>query len=243
MPVIDNLVFSLSMDDASGNATDDHSTNDFTETGGAIASAAGMVSTSREFVNTDGRRFSLADNAEISTGDIDWSFELWVYFADNTQRKTLVGKDDVGGRDYAFYYQASGTPSLELWIDGTTAGTVVKTFTPTVNIWYHVACGHSAASNELWISVNADTPTTAATSGPAIDSSSPLQVGAKAYSGFEEFHNGRLDEVRMYKRDIRSDLSWMYNSGSGRSYADLVAEAGGGGGGLLLMQRTVLDYD
>ena len=231
MAVIDNLVFSLSMDEASGNAIDDHSTNDFTETGGTIASAAGKVGTSREFILADTEYFDIADNSEVSGGDIDWSFECWVYLNFNNIRQVFIGKDidtPGGSRDFAFYYEPSN-PGLVFWIDGTTAGTVNYGVTLSTATWYHLTFGHSASSNELWVSVDAATPNTSSTTGPATDSGAPLHIGSRAYPGFEDYLDGRIDEVRMWKRDIRSDLTWLYNSGNGRSYADIVAEGGGGG--------------
>ena len=136
-------------------------------------------------------------------------------------------------RCYQLLYNAS-TSRFELQVssDGTSGGAATATANnlgaPSTATWYFVCAGHDATGNVIWISVNAGTvDTTAHTTGVFNSASAPHVMGANGAAA--NFWDGLLDEIGFWKRDIRSDVSELYNAGSGRDYAYI---SGGGGGGL-----------
>jgi len=234
----DNIVAYWAMDDASGNATDSVGSNTLTENGtGGIASTTGKISNCRDFEAGDSDYFSIADNADLSTGDIDFSGYCWLNFESQATfgkwtGATIFGKWDsavTSSWEYVLYYNASnnrmefykssdGSPPNIVGVTASTYGAV------PIGTWIFVACGHNATSNDIWISVNGGTPNTLSTSTGVYNGTCAFRVGW-VDSGTSEKYDGLIDEVAFFKRDIRSDLSSFYNGGSGLAYPF----SGGGG--------------
>jgi hypothetical protein len=233
MALLDDLKVFYNLNEASGaaavdsvgglNLTDNNTVGTATGIGGA-----GL---SRTFGGTN-QFLSRASSAAFQTGDIDFSIAGWFYLDTLVQSCILIGKDidsPASARDYTLDYNF-GAGAFRFYINGGGGGLIV--FSPaslSATTFYYVAAGHSAASDVLWISVDAASPTTAATSGAVPDSSasSPFEIGARAYSGAEGYMAGRGQYVGKWDRDIRTDLSTLYAGGAGLSYAGM----GGGGGG------------
>lgn len=238
MAVIDNLMAYWSLEESSGTAVDAHDDNDLSETVG-VGTGTGKVGNARDFERASEGMLSIADNADLSTGDIDFSMACWV----NLESMPASGQfrlmdkygDEGSEREFALlWYQSGNRFEIVVSDDGTGNTTFLDDtsgLTFSTSTWYFVACGHSASANEIWISINAQgTPGTTAHSTGVRNGTAAFALGARSDNGAHWF-DGLIDEAGFWKRDIRSDLSWLYNSGSGRSYADIVAEAGGGGGG------------
>ncbi len=233
MAVIDNLVYSLELSESSGNAIDAHAGLTFTEHGtGGIGSASGPPTSSgaRDLESSDSDYFSRVDGAAVSVGDEDASWEVWIKPESLADYMGIVSKDDnASSREYGLYIIAGlNNPSFYVSNNGTSLDEVVWGSAVTAGVWAQITGGHSAANNEIWISVNGGTPVTSAHSGGVFDGTADVHLGDL---GTVFPYDGLVARARMWKRDIRANISYLYNSGDGRSYADIVAEAGGGGGG------------
>ena len=80
MSLLTDLVSYWKLDEASGDALDSHGTNNLT-VNGSIGTAAGKIGSARDLESSGSDQyFSLADNASLSTGDIDFSVAGWVKF-------------------------------------------------------------------------------------------------------------------------------------------------------------------
>lgn len=216
------------MNEASGDALDAHGGIDFTDNG-SVGSGTGIVSGARDFESAVSQWFSHADSASLSTGDIDFSFEVWVNFESVVGTNTFIRKWDGSGTEYIFWFDGGNFVSNRLLLavrsgGGTITYVAETTYgVPSTGVWIQVCAGHSATADEIWITANAGTPLTAAHSSGVSDTGGAVAIGQDG-AGHETL-DGLLDNVRFWKRDIRSDVSWLYNSGNGRSYADIVAEA------------------
>ncbi len=231
MPVIDNLIALWSLDESSGNAIDAQGTNTLTDNGG-ITSAAGAgadTGTSRDFAYLSSQFFGHASNSDLSTGDIEYSFAGWFYIRAVTAGvQAIVSKDDTGQQEFKIDW-ASG--NIRYRTNNGAFDSVQVAAASTVT-WYFFACGQriQGGGKELWISVDNGSRVTDTVDVPATTQSSEFRLGAVAQIGFEEFLDGRLDEIGFWKRALSDDdLTFLYNAAAGRSYADIVAEAGGGG--------------
>ncbi len=226
MPVITSLISDWELQESSGDALDAIGSNQLTETSGTIGASGGY----RVLVAANTEYFGHTSNSDFQMGDIDYSFEIWVQVTANTQTAIILSKDidspanardftfDMNGGAPRFYINGGGGGLLVLWLSNLSTGNT-----------YQCLFGHSATADQLWLTINNATPITAATGGavPQSSSSSPFQIGSRAYSGFEGYVDANVKHARMWKRDIRADSTWLYNSGAGRTYADIVAEAGG----------------
>jgi hypothetical protein len=215
----DNLISYWPLDEASGSALDAHGSNDLAETSGTIGTAAGKVGNARDFELGDTEYFSIADNTDLSTGDIDFSISGWFFKESAPGDHVIAGKFGTTGnqREYRVFATTSNL-TFAVSSDGTLGAVVsVNASAAVEGQWYFFACGHNASTNEIWISVDAATPVTASHSAGVFNGTAAFALGARVATDGDYF-DGLIDEVGFWKRDIRADLAELYNSGSGRDY-------------------------
>jgi len=227
MAIIDNLVAYYSLDEASGNAIDAHGALDLTETSGTIDAASGKVGGARDIEAGDTERFVHADHADLSVGDIDFTFIGWVLFESLGGSRAVIAKQIAGAgtREYEIGYD-SGANRLRFSVspDGTAQTDVDagNLGAPATATWYFIVAWHDAVNDQIAIQVNNGTPDTAAHSTGVINGTNSFFLGARSNNANP--HDGLLDEIGLWKRVLTSDeRTWLYNAGAGRSYADIVA--------------------
>lgn len=234
MALKDNLISVWELSEASGNAIDAHSTNDATETSGTIGAAAGPTGLdgARDFESVDTEFFTLADNADVSAGDVDFTLAAWVNIESTGANRCIVGKWNFlsNKREYFLQYDnASNRFTFAVSHDGTTAKTVTANNfgAPSTATWYYVVGRHDAAANETRISVNAGTPDTAAHSTGILDSDSAFCIGSLDTTPNNPW-DGLIAQVALWKRVItEAEEDELYAAGAGLPYASW--DAGGGG--------------
>ena len=238
MALIDNLQAFWELGEASGTRNDSHSTNHLTDIN-TVGSAAGKVGTAADFEFDSSEYLSIADNAALSMGDIDFSIALWVYLeskpaADNY----ILCKYETGtnSREYAILrVNATPTPAdrfrfqVSLTGSSTLAGVSATTFgAPALTTWYFIVAWHSAGANTLNIQINDGTVDSVSHTGGAFSGTAPFQLGAVKTTVAALFFDGMMDQVGVWKRVLTSDeKTFLYNSGNGRSYAEIVTPPGG----------------
>ncbi len=226
MALTDNLISVWELDESSGDAVDSHGSNTLTDNG-TVGTDTGKINGARSFLRANSEYFSIADNTSLSMGDIDFSVAAWVYLGELTNNQYIVSKYATTGNQREYALQLVGADDKFRWLvsaAGTSGVFVDWSSTSTTSTWYYVACGHSASGNVIWISVDAGTPVTAAHSTGCFNGTSDFNIGARPAAA--DLFTGRIDQVAVWKRDIRSDLATLYNSGSGLAYSSW----GGGGG-------------
>lgn len=230
MAVITSLISYWSLDEASGNALDAHGSNPLTDVVG-VSAGTGVVAGARSYVSASAY-FTHADNADLSAGDTDFSFQAWVKLTDKLASRVILRKWDGGGTEYIFWYDfnvlTSDRFSLAVRSGGGTL-THVEANTlgsPSTGTWYLVHGWHDSVNNLIGISVNAGTADTNAHSAGVADTSAVFDMGHSEGTSNEDMV-GLIDEAAMWRKVLSStERTWLYNAGAGRSYADLVAEAG-----------------
>jgi hypothetical protein len=222
LALTDNLVAYYSLDEASGAAIDAHSTHDLAETSGTIGSATGKVGGARDFEAGDSEWFEIADNTDLSMGDIDMSGQVWVNLESKASRQCFVVKGSGVSGEYYVEYN-NGSDRFEFTVAGGSGFTSLTNVrannfgSPSTGVWYCLHFWHDSVANEIGISVNAGTPDTASHSAGILDANTPFQIGS--YSGFSLHTDGLLDEVGIWKRVLTSqDRTDLYNSGNGLAY-------------------------
>jgi concanavalin A-like lectin/glucanase superfamily protein len=223
MAVIDNLVVYYECNEASGDLIDAHATHDLTDHG-TVGATTGKVSGARDFVPANSEYFSLADNADISTGDIDFTWAGWVYFDALSTFMDFLTKWDS---QFEYFIRRRNDNQLQFFVswNGTADHSIIHSAGINTATWYFVAAQHDSVNNLLKLRIDATMETTGHTLG-VIDSNAPLQFGAILSTGTTDFLDGRMDEWGFWKRILTdAELDWLYNTGNGRSYADIVAES------------------
>lgn len=218
----DGLVAYYDMEQASGaTRTDYYRSNDLTDNNGvASGSATGKVGNYAEFDYLNSEALSIADNTDMSTGDIDYTVSVWVYLSDKSAPRTIVSKTAASNLEYIMYYE--NTTDTFRFLVGNAAGTgwaataIGTNFgSPDLNTWYHIVGWHSASSNQAGIQVNNGTPNIVLTTSATSDRTGSFYIGAYQSIGTYPW-DGRIDEVGFWKRLLTAqEKTDLYNSTAG----------------------------
>src|SRR5690606_6319482 len=138
----------------SGNALDAHGANELTDNN-SVGSAAGKIGTARSFAASI-QYLSAASNASLQTGDIDFTFAVWVWMA-STAARTIAGKwggvsNPGGGREWRLQYFSPGSRyRFEVSSDGGNQTSVAADSfgAPSVEEWHFVVAWHDSINNTI----------------------------------------------------------------------------------------------
>lgn len=221
MALADNLVAYWSLDEASGDAIDAHSTNDLTDNG-SVGATTGKVDGARDFDGSS-HFFSLADNTDLSTGDIDFTISCWIFLdaLGATPARVVLAKGDNVSAAAALEYGLFGVSGRLNWRVSTGAALALVQ-TPaasiTTGVWYFVVFWHDSVNNQIAISLDGAAATTTSHSNGMQDASGAFRLGYDNTG--VRFFDGLIDEVGFWKRVLTSEeITELYNSGNGRDYA------------------------
>jgi hypothetical protein len=156
--------------DSAGVTADAHGSNTLTNNG-TVTTTTGKINEAAS-LNGSSQYLSIADNAELSVGDIDFSFACWFYRTSNGSFPVLFSKDGNSSstNEYLLYVNTAGIQQLTFAVYDSSNNLKLAEWGSGVtnNTWYFVACGHNATANDVWISVNAATPVTLYNSGAGL---------------------------------------------------------------------------
>lgn len=228
MALTDSLISYWKLDEASGNALDAHGANELTETSGIIDSATGKVGNARDFEFIDTEYFTHADNADLSTGDIDFTIACWIKPETLTGFPVVASKGDsnpaTSNTEWLIWYNSS-TSRLTFSVCKTTTYTdrPADTFGALSNgTWYFVVVWHDSVNNQIGIAINAGTADTTSYSSGVNDGNRDFVIGASILQSL--YWDGLIDEFGFWKRVLTSDeRTSLYNAGSGLAYPLTVA--------------------
>ena len=179
-----------------------------------------------QFTAANSESLSIADNASLSTGDIDFTVEAWFRTDDNSANYCIASRFDdntIALREWELVYLgASNLIQFTVW-DVTAVTTRNASGAASQQTWVHVIGEHNAAANTVRIIINDGTPvSTACPNGPA-DIIIQTLIGAETdVAGKSKHMNGRIGPVRFWKRTLTAgEITSLYNSGLGKLHADL----------------------
>lgn len=209
-----------------GDGTDSHGANDLTNSGASWV--AGLVGSAADLEASESDYLYLADNADLSMGDIGMTVCAWVQIESGTGHPIVSKWQTAGNREYVLY----ATASTFRWLvshDGSTNSSAASwsaTYTP--GVWYFVVAYHDPTANTLGISVNGAAAVTVSHSTGIYNGASRLGVGDSVLLFGGAKLDGKIDEVCIYKNRVLTadEIIWLYNSGAGRAYADLTSAGG-----------------
>jgi hypothetical protein len=228
MAVIDSLIAYWPLDESSGDAIDAHGNNDLTDTN-TVGATTGKVGGCRDFELGNAELFTIADNTDLSTGDIDFSVAAWVNLESKATTQAIMARGDNGNNpEYVLQYEA-GSDRFRFYVcsgagfANVTIVTANNLGAVSTSTWYYVVAWHDSVGNTINIQVNDGTADTAAYSAGSYDSALWFGLGCEGF-GPATF-DGLMDEAAFWKKCLSAgERTFLYNSGNGRSYADIVAE-------------------
>lgn len=227
----DNLVASWELDEASGDAIDAHNTScggsgcDLTDSN-TVGASGGW----RDFEADNTEYFEHTDHADLRMGDFDFTMEAWVNMeskAGSGNINTIIEK----GADYFLFYDADilVTDRFAFRIyDGTTFTTVAANNlgSPSTATEYQIVVQYDATADEVSIKVNDGTANTASHANGAQAGTDVFRLGLTSANSFP--FDGLMRYVRIWERKLTgTEITCLYNSGSGVAYASLSTCDGG----------------
>ena len=173
-----------------------------------------------------------ASDSSLQLGGTACSIAFWLKAGATGAYQYMVGKWDEGGStlEYLVYIGIDNFIKFLVSPDGSATGLGNVTgadATITSGFWYFIAATYDLST--LKISVNDGTVYSTSYAGGIFNGSVDFALGAGYVSGVPTFYTtGILDQVGLWKRVLSAgDITWLYNAGAGRSYADLGISASG----------------
>lgn len=175
-----------------------------------------------QFTSASSNYLLRTSEAALQCGDIEFACSAWVYLDSLSSTRVIMGKDNnsAGGREWTFYSTAANNPRF-IAFDGTSVvGSLIHSTTLTTGTWYFLLGYHSAASNQVGLSVNGAAFETAATTGAPATTSTEFRIGADARGSSPPLWDGRIQMPTIWKNTIPTadDALYLYNGGFGRPY-------------------------
>ena len=175
------------------------------------------VTNSAKFVSASSQYLSHADATGINVAGIDFSIQVWFYVTNSTRTFASKNTGAFGSREYSIDYTfGSGGSNPVQWTTASSGAT--STGNVTINAWHHFVVTYNATSNALTIYIDgASAATATAANDPA--GTSTLHIGANSTPG--GYLDGNLCLYGTWRNRIlsASDVTALYNSGNGLSYA------------------------
>lgn len=207
-----DLVAYWHLDEASGTRYDAISTNDLTDHN-TVGQNTGKIDQAAEFEDGNNERLTIADNAALSGGDVDFTIAAWVYITTNENDFVLGKFGAAGDREYRIrYIDTTGNLIWHVSADCTNFDQIDTNTSISLNAWNYVIAWHDATNNEISIQLNNGTVETTAHSGGICDGSEDFSLSTSGTNGID----GRLDEVAVWRRLLTSqERTDLYNNGDG----------------------------
>lgn len=179
-----------------------------------------------KFTRANNERLTIADNADVSTGDVDFTIAIWVKLDALTDAQTCVGKALTTGnqREYRCTYRA--TPNNWQWIVFTDGGganlsSAVTSEGPGLGRWRLLFLEHDAANDTLSIRMDLGVPTVTAYAGGVFDGTASFALGADTAASANSL-DGAIASCGFWKRTLTaSEQSELWNGGLGLRHAQL----------------------
>jgi len=222
-PGTTNLVAYWELNEESGTRVDSHASLDLTDNNTVLYSASGVQGNAADFELSNSEYLSRASEAALQTGDIDFTLGAWVKPESIGSIMGIITKWNASpNRDYGLSLNADGTVRFFTFDAGDAWLYMDSTATLSAGTWYFITGWHSTATNKVYIKINDASPEEKAVGTPRASTAAEFRVGS---SNVGPYHfDGLLDEAFFYKKVLSSaELTWLYNSGSGRSYANVAA--------------------
>lgn len=214
-----SLVAYWRLDEASGTRADAVGSNTLTDNNTVTSNPGLVYPTAAQFTAANSESLSIADNAALSMGNIDFWFAAWVRLDTKTVDRPILmkGTDTAANAnyEYALRFQQSNDRFRLSISDGTNAIGVSPTLgSIALNSWYFLLCTYDSTNDLAKISANGGTYATAAYTTGSFNSATSFVLGNIAST----YMDGRMGPVMVGKNYVPSaaDVTFLYNSGAGR---------------------------
>ena len=230
-----NLISFWELEEASGTRVDavTASANDLTDNN-TVTQVAGIVGNAARFTNPDAgpnnEWLSHAHNASLSCGNIDFTLVAWAKLATKAAgSNSVAGKNGPIGEYQLFQEGVTDRWRWDIY-NATIATHTIRADTygaTSTTVWAFLVGQLTSATNTAEFYVDNVSQGTVVGSGtPATDAASDFGIGGLSPTP-TNLLDGMVDQVGLWKRVLTpTELTFLYNGGAGRTYAEILAEGG-----------------
>lgn len=227
------LVSFWGLEEASGTRNDSHGTNHLTDNN-TVTQAVGKVGNAGQFTRANSEYLSIADNASLSGGNVDFWSAAWVYLDSKSGVRGFWSKwNSTGNQRERDVYYDNGDDRIHAFVSSDGAGgasateVIASNFgSPPVSTWIFVCFWHDAVNDTISLAINDGTPNSVAHSTGVFNGTAAFELGTNATNA--NHMDGRIDQACFGKSpangiaaEIATIRSVLYNGGSGQSYAGI----------------------
>jgi len=187
----------------------------------SVLSAAGKIGNARDFVAANSEFLSIASNTDMQFGNKDFTLALW-FNADDWTAYQIVAKDASGARELECSLSTAGGFNRLLVVFYHSGGNVTGLLPGsdiglTAGAWHFLSFRHINSTGVITARINASTITITRPAGQTWNATSTeFRLGARAFSPFQQYFNGLIDECARWNRALSdAELDTLYNSGNG----------------------------
>ncbi len=180
-----------------------------------------------QFTAANDEFLSVASNANLVTGLINYTLSCWVYLdTTGANYRIFISKREVGTYEYQLFYSSTADSGLIEFELGVGAGVVDvrgTTFgTPPTGQWLYIAAWVDASARTLNLQINNGVVETAALGGTDPNTGTALFQIGRDQPASPQYMDGRITQVVLEKRLLPADArTWRYNNGAGQSIQEL----------------------
>ncbi len=209
------------------NGNDEVGSNNLTEVSSPVYTSSGFKN--KAFQSDNSGYFSLADNADIGYSG-DFSVGFWIWNSGRNDTYCAKGASGFGNGEWDFGspFSAGGvTRPMRFTCYRDSGGTGNATGTSTIadSVWHLIIGTYTESTRgiELFVDAASEATNTLA-SAMARDTTDGLYIGNGLGAGNILNTNVRMDGFGIWKEVLTQEkINWLYNSGAGRTYAEIAA--------------------
>jgi hypothetical protein len=212
------------LEEASGQARVDSHTNGLNLVeGNTTLQASGKIGNAGWFEQPNSRYLRRTSSDAVLNPSGSFTVAAWVYMLalpSGALFYTVASKFDHPSSERGWQLVITGSEKgfFAASADGSTSPSATTTTTMSNTTWYHLLGYYDHDSSQIGVSINNETPVTAAFTGPIFESAAELQIGHRV-SDANSYMHGYIDEVACWGRLLTADeKSRLYNSGAGMAY-------------------------
>jgi hypothetical protein len=158
----------------------------------------------------------------IATGDITFTFNVWVYLDSTAADRAILAKEWTASasKEFRLYYINSASRfrwsvykagPVTVSVDANTLGA------PATGQWYFIQVYHDADNDEIGIRVNLGAYDTQATAGAMQAGTADFEVSV--WDSGSAAMVGRITQIGYWHRLLENqEHAWLYNYGRGRTW-------------------------
>jgi len=229
-----NLEAHWKLNEESGTRVDSHGANDLADVN-TVLFGTGKLGNAADFEADNAEELTIADNASLSMGDIDFTFTGWANLESKGDLRFILGKDlSVNPESYHLSFEnLADRFRFRVRSSGGEGNVNADNLgSPSLATWYFIVAWHDATANTINIQVNDGTVDSVSFTAGSYDGTGTFYLGANNDGGKE--WDGLLDSWSVWKRVLTAqERTDLYNGGAGLDYPFTVAV----GHGLLLGNR------